>query len=102
MTAIHRLLPRLAGAMLLLSTIHTATAQQAPAAAPASCAAGRGIISAPASFKSVDSDTSGKVTFRLCAPNAAEVYVASTDLPGVIPFGGNGPPGLKMAKGADG
>ena len=102
MTFIRRLLPCLAGTMLVLSTIHSASAQQPPAAAPANCAGGRGIISAPASFKSVESDASGKVTFRLCAPNASEAYVASTDLPGIIPFGGNGPSGLKMTKGVDG
>jgi enterochelin esterase-like enzyme len=102
MTAIRRLLPRLAGTVLVLSTIHGASAQQPPAAAPANCAGGRGIISAPARFKSVEADASGNVTFRLCAPNANEVYVSSTDLPGIIPFGGNGPAGLKMTKGADG
>jgi enterochelin esterase-like enzyme len=102
MTAIRRLLPCLAGTVLVLSTIHGASAQQPPAAAPANCAGGRGIISAPARFKSVEADASGNVTFRLCAPNANEVYVSSTDLPGIIPFGGNGPAGLKMTKGADG
>jgi len=72
------------------------------AAAPSNCAAGRGILGGPANFKSVESDASGKVTFRLCAPDAQKVFVSSTDLPGVIPFGGNGPPGLAMTRGADG
>src|SRR4051812_10983650 len=91
-----RLVPRVVGTLLALAALSVAPAQQPPAASPANCAAGRGIISAPASFRSVESDASGKVTFRLCAPDAAEVYVASTDLPGIIPFGRNEPPGLKM------
>jgi enterochelin esterase family protein len=83
---------------------HAAIAQQpAPAAGqPANCASGRGFMSGPSAWKSVEPGSDGRVTFRLCAPEASAVHVASTDLPGVIPFGGNAGPGLKMAKGADG
>ena len=91
--------PRLAAVVSALFLLHSALAQQPPAA-PANCAA-RGF--APAlRHKSVEPAADGRVTFRLCAPDATDVYLASTDLPGIVPFGGNGPPGLKMSKAVDG
>jgi enterochelin esterase family protein len=93
---------RLACALLALASSQLMSQQPAATAAPSSCAAGRGFMGGPAGFRSVESDASGKVTFRLCAPEATKVFVSSTDLPGVIPFGGNGPPGLAMSKNAEG
>jgi enterochelin esterase family protein len=81
-----------------------ATAQaQAPTAGatPANCAANRGFLASPSAYKSVETLSDGRITFRLCAPDATTVYVASTDLPGIIPFGANAP-GLAMARGNDG
>jgi len=71
------------------------------APAPANCAANRGLFSGPAALKSVDPQADGRVTFRLCAPDASAVFLASTDLPGIVPFGAN-TPGLAMTRGADG
>lgn len=65
--------------------------------APANCAAARG----PVTWKSVDPQPDGRVTFRLCAPDATTVQVASADLPGIVPFG-TATPGLAMTRGADG
>jgi len=74
-----------------------AAAQAPPGAAPANCAAARG----PASWKSVEPLADGRVTFRLCAPDATTVYLASTDLPGIVPMDATRP-GLAMARGVDG
>jgi enterochelin esterase family protein len=76
-------------------------AQQPPGAAPTSCQS-RGFMASPAAFKSVEVLADGKVTFRICAPNATEVRVASSDMGDVIPFGGTGPSGLPMTKDAAG
>ena len=81
---------------LCLSQFAVAQAPLAPAA-PANCAAVRG----PATWKSAAPESDGRVTFRLCAPDATTVHLASTDLPGIVPFGAN-TPGLVMARGGDG
>lgn len=75
-------------------------AQGAPAAppAPVTCA-GSGFLPAPASYKSVEVLPDHRVTFRLCAPNAAWVAVTSSDMADVIPLG---PGGLPMTRGAQG
>jgi enterochelin esterase-like enzyme len=52
-------------------------------------------------MKSVEPLADGRVTFRLCAPDATTVFVQSTDLPGVVPFGANAP-GLPMTRDASG
>ncbi len=93
-------LPALFGiAVNLASGMATAAQPAAPPAAgqaPASCQA-RGFL-ATARYKSVETLPDGRVTFRLCAPDATDVRVTSTDLPDNIPFGGNGPAGLKMTR----
>jgi enterochelin esterase family protein len=76
---------------------------QAPAPAPPSNAApvtcaGSGFLPGPASYKSVEPLPDQRVTFRLCAPNAAFVSVTSSDLADVIPMGG----GLPMTRNAQG
>jgi enterochelin esterase-like enzyme len=77
---------------------HTAVAQQPPAAAePASCQT-RGFLPGPARYKSVEVMADGKVTFRICAPDATEVRVISADMPDVIAFGANGPVGITLAR----
>jgi enterochelin esterase family protein len=76
-------------------------AQQPPGAAPTNCQS-RGFMASPAAFKSVEVMADGKVTFRICAPNATEVRVASSDMGDVIPFGGTGPSGLPLTKDAAG
>jgi enterochelin esterase family protein len=65
---------------------------------------GRGFaLPAPASFKSVEQLSDGRVTFRVCAPDATEVSVTSSDIADVIPMGfGGGPNGLAMTKGDKG
>jgi enterochelin esterase-like enzyme len=93
----------LAGSRLIvlalgLCLLQSAPAQSPPASGmPANCAAARG----PAAWKSVEPLADGRVTFRLCAPDATTVHLASTDLPGNVPFGVN-TPGLPMVRSADG
>lgn len=72
-----------------------AQAQDAPA--PATCLP-QGMFALP-QHVSVESLEDGRVTFRLCAPDAREVHVTSSDLDPVIPsnFGG-GQHGLSLAR----
>lgn len=88
---------RLATGLVGLGLASLAIAQ-APASntAPANCAA-RGFTPP----RSVEPLADGRVTFRLCAPDATTVFLASTDLPGVVPFGA-GAPGLAMTRDANG
>lgn len=60
--------------------------------------------SGPAPFRPVEQLPDQRVTFRLCAPDAQEVFVTSTDVPRVIPMGfpKGTPPGLAMTKDATG
>lgn len=71
-----------------------AAAQPAPAA-PKDCRP-QGFFSPGVAYKSVEPLPDGRVTFRICAPDAQKVMVTSNDVEGVIPIGG---PGLDMAKG---
>jgi enterochelin esterase-like enzyme len=76
----------------------TAPSSSAPInAAPVTCA-GRGFLPGPASYQSVEPLPDQRVTFRLCAPNAAFVSVTSSDLADAIPMGG----GLPMTRNAQG
>lgn len=88
-------------AIILALALDCAAQAQAPAAptnaAPATCA-GNSFLPGPASYKSVEPLPDQRVTFRLCAPNAAFVSVTSSDLADVIPFG----QGLPMARNAQG
>jgi enterochelin esterase-like enzyme len=71
---------------------------QGVSAPPHTCA-GSGFLPGPASYKSVEALPDRRVTFHLCAPNAAWVSVTSSDIADVIPMG---PLGLPMTRDAQG
>ncbi len=58
----------------------TLNAAQPQPSAPASCDQ-RGFAASASAFKSTEVLPDGRVTFRLCAPNAAEARVTSADIP---------------------
>jgi enterochelin esterase-like enzyme len=91
------------GVFSLLGCLVAASSQaQAPAAAvPESCRA-TGFLPTPARFKSVEVLADGRVTFRICAPDAADARVTSSDMPDVITFGPGGPVALPLVKDATG
>jgi enterochelin esterase family protein len=63
----------------------------------------RGFMVGPAPYRSVEVLPDGRVTFRMCAPDAQSVSVISSDAADVIPMGiGGGPAGLAMTKDARG
>jgi enterochelin esterase family protein len=78
-------------------------AQAAPPAAgqparPASCLP-TGFFAPPARYRSAEQLPDGRVTFRLCAPDATTAMVTSSDYAPAIPMGfGGAPPGLAMTK----
>lgn len=88
----------------VMISVPDARAQQAAPAQPASeTCVQRGFMAGPASWKSVEVLPDGRVTFRLCAPEADTVSVISSDAADVIPMGiGGGPAGLPMTKGEKG
>ncbi len=92
---------RLALGFTLLAGAAVALAQSpAPAAdAPKSCM-GQGFFAGPATYKSVEQLPDGRVTFRLCAPDAKEAKVTSTDIADIIPMGfpAGTPVGLAMTR----
>ena len=53
---------------------------------PASCLP-QGFFAGPAAYKSVEQLPDGRVTFRLCAPDAQEARVTSNDIDEAIPMG---------------
>ena len=74
--------------LLIVSAAFAATpawAQPAPAA-PADCRP-QGMFTAPAAYRSVEQLADGRVTFRICAPEANEVRVTSNDIDEAIPMG---------------
>jgi enterochelin esterase-like enzyme len=73
-------------------------AAQPDAGASASCRGGGGLLPEPARFRSVEVAADGRVTFRLCAPEATDVRVTSADMPDVIPFGRQGPAGIALSR----
>ncbi|MFO7325885.1 MAG: alpha/beta hydrolase-fold protein [Pseudomonadota bacterium] len=83
-------LPFAAACLLLVSV--PGPAAEAPAAN--SCAGGGGFPAPPPSYRSVEVGADGRVTFRLCAPQATEVRVTSPDAAEAIPFG----TGLPLAR----
>jgi enterochelin esterase family protein len=90
----------------VLAAIATATpalAQQAPAQPSASCLP-QGMFPGPAAYKSVEQLADGRVTFRICAPEAHEVRVTSNDIDEAIPMGfqPGSTRGLVMAKDSTG
>lgn len=64
----------------------TAQPQSPPAAAPKTCVV-TGFLAPPPSYKPVEILPDGRVTFRICAPDAREVRVISNDIDDVIPMG---------------
>jgi enterochelin esterase-like enzyme len=71
---------------------------QTPAPAPRTLCAAAGLLPGPASYNSVEALPDRRVTFRLCAPNAAWVTVTSPDVADVIPMNG----GLPMTRDGQG
>lgn len=84
----------LAIASLSLLASHTGAGE---AAGPASCSSGGGFMAPPPAYRSAEAGPDGRVTFRLCAPQATEVRVTSPDIP-AIPIG----PGLPLTRDATG
>ena len=74
-------------------------AQPAPPARPASCLP-TGMFAPPATYRSTEQLADGRVTFRICAPEATAVAVTSSDADPAIPMGMSGPPGLALTKDA--
>jgi enterochelin esterase family protein len=72
--------------LAVLAAASPALAQQAPAQQPASCLP-QGFFAGPAAYKSVEQLPDGRVTFRLCAPEAKEARVTSNDIDEAIPMG---------------
>ena len=88
-----------AGALLALAL--SAGAQPPADAEPETCE-GTGFMPMP-DYQSVEMLADGRVTFRICAPEATTVRVISGDAADVIPIGfGGETPGLAMSKDDEG
>jgi enterochelin esterase family protein len=74
----------------------------APPPPPGTSCRPAGFFTAPARYPSAEVLPDRRVTFRLCAPEATEVLVTSTDYAPAIPLGFGGPPGLAMTKDTSG
>ena len=78
-------------------------AQNAPPPPPGTSCRPTGFFPGPARYKSTEVLGDGRVTFRVCAPEATTALVTSTDYAPAIPMGfGGGPPGLAMSKDTSG
>ena len=89
--------------LLLISLASSvASAQNAPPAKPGTSCRPPGFFTAPARYPSAEVLADRRITFRLCAPEAAEAMVTSSDYQPAIPLGFGGPPGLAMAKDTSG
>ena len=87
---------------LLASAAVPAMAAQPPAPDAAASCRTSGFLPGPARFSSVETGSDGRLTFRICAPDATDVRVTSSDMAEAIPFGRGGPAGLAMTKDATG
>ena len=89
--------PIRAAVLLCLTLAVSAGAQPGvPPAPPGTSCLPRGFFAGPAPYKSTEQLADGRVTFRLCAPNATEALVTSSDYAPAIPMGfGGGPPGSR-------
>ena len=94
---------RLLGAASLSLLVMAAPAFAQPAApsasapaAPKTCMA-QGFLAPPPTYKPVEVLADGRVTFRICAPDAKAVRLTSSDIADVIPMGG--PPGTPAGLG---
>lgn len=95
--------PRRTGALALALAALAATPAAAQVSGAAATCRPADFLPAPAAYKSVEQLPDGRVTFRLCAPEARDVKVVSTDLPDIIPMGfPSGPKGLPMMIDANG
>ncbi len=94
----------IAASLAALAVTAPAQAQQAAPQGQAESCMPQGPFPGPASYKSVEPLADGRVTFRICAPEAREVRVTSSDIADVIPMGL--PPGtergLRLSKDATG
>jgi enterochelin esterase family protein len=79
-----------------------AGAQNPPPQPPGTSCRPAGFFTAPARYSSAEVLPDRRVTFRLCAPEATEVLVTSSDYAPAIPLGFGGPPGLAMTKDTSG
>lgn len=72
----------------------------APATAPPKSCMPQGFMAPAPAFQSVEVLADGRVTFRVCAPEAQQVKVVSTDIADIIPMGfpPGSPVGLAMTK----
>ena len=87
----------------IAATFAATPAQAQPAQAEVASCLPQGMFPPPASYESVEQRADGRVTFRLCAPQAQEVRVISNDIDEAIPMGINGAErGLAMSKDASG
>src|SRR6478752_7063363 len=101
MTSSMHMAVRLTALVCIAGTAAGAQAPGAPKGKP-SCMP-TGFFTSPATYKSADPQPDGRVTFRLCAPEATPALVTSSDHAPAIPFGMNGaPPGLAMTKDSTG
>lgn len=73
-------------ALAALAAAVPVLAQPAPSQEPASCRP-QGMFPGPAAYESVEQLPDGRVTFRICAPEAHEVRVTSNDIDEAIPMG---------------
>jgi enterochelin esterase-like enzyme len=79
-----------------------ARAQNAPPPPPGTSCRPTGFFAQPR-HRSPEVQPDGRVTFRLCAPEATEALVTSSDYAPAIPMGfGGTPPGLAMTKDTSG
>jgi enterochelin esterase-like enzyme len=84
------------GSLLAGFPIGSAWAAQAAApGAPVTCSTAGG-------FRSVEPTADGRLTFRLCAPDAGTVRVTSADMVGAIPSGRGAAAGLALTRDATG
>lgn len=77
----------LAGTAAAAFVAAAAPALAQPAPAPLQSCLPQGPFAGPASYKSVEQLPDGRVSFRLCAPDAREVRVTSNDIDEAIPMG---------------
>lgn len=79
-------------------------AQDGSGAGQAQSCQQQGFFAGPATYKSVEQLPDGRVTFRLCAPDATDARVTSSDNADAIPMGFSpgSPSGLAMTKDATG
>jgi len=89
------------GLAAIAMAVPTAAQQGQPAST--SCLP-QGFFTAPAAYKSVETLADGRVTFRICAPEAVKVSVISNDIDEAIPMGiqPGSTRGLPMTKDATG